>query len=88
MRRVLQRSKFQKDIERMKGRAKDLRRLKAVITVLLADGALPSELRPHKLSGEYDGLWECHLDNDWLLIYDVNPVAVLLFRTGTHDDLF
>ena len=44
--------------------------------------------RPHKLSGEYDGLWECHIENNWLLIYNFNDTEIILFRTGTHEDLF
>jgi len=40
------------------------------------------------LSGEWKGVSECHIDPDWLLIYDVTPDEVLLIRTGTHSDLF
>jgi mRNA interferase YafQ len=41
------------------------------------------------LSGEWRGFWECHIEPDWLLIYDLNDPAVLaLHRTGTHSDLF
>jgi len=33
---------------------------------------------------------ECHIQNDWLLIYQIqNDILVLeLTRTGTHADLF
>jgi len=34
------------------------------------------------------GIWECHIEPDWLLIYDVTPDEVRLIRTGTHSDLF
>lgn len=50
--------------------------------------ALPENARPHKLSGEYEGLWECHVGHDWLLVYRANNKEVLLARTGTHADLF
>ncbi len=40
------------------------------------------------LSGEWGGVWECHLEPDWLLIYDVSDEEVLLIRTGTHADFF
>lgn len=42
----------------------------------------------HKLSGEWSGFWECHIESDWLLIYDVTDEAVLLAGTGSHADLF
>jgi len=46
--------------------------------------------RPHKLSGEYDNCWECHIKSDWLLIWEQNDTELtLLFTgTGTHSDLF
>jgi mRNA interferase YafQ len=33
-------------------------------------------------------VWECHIEPDWLLIYEVRPTEVLLIRTGTHSELF
>ena len=38
--------------------------------------------------GEWKGVWECHIDPDWLLIYEVTVDEVLLIRTGTHSALF
>ena len=34
------------------------------------------------------GLWECHVEPDWLLIWDEMPDAIILIRSGTHSDLF
>jgi mRNA interferase YafQ len=34
------------------------------------------------------GLWECHIEPDWLLIWDDAEDAIILVRTGTHADLF
>lgn len=31
-------------------------------------GTLPPQYRPHKLTGQYAGLWEAHIKPDWLLI--------------------
>jgi mRNA interferase YafQ len=53
-----------------------------------AGGPLPGDYRPHKLSGEWKGVWECHIEPDRLLIYDITLVEVLLIRTGSHSDLF
>jgi mRNA interferase YafQ len=33
-------------------------------------------------------LRECHIEPDWLLIYDITDAEVVLLRTGTHSDLF
>ena len=50
--------------------------------------ALPARCWRHKLSGEWDRLWECHLEPDWLLIWDETEEHLTLTRTGTHADLF
>lgn len=88
MRRISEGRKFRRDLKRQKRRGKDESKLIAVVGALVYDGHLPSLLRPHRLTGDRSGLWECHIEPDWLLIYDVNDDEVLLVRTGTHSDLF
>jgi mRNA interferase YafQ len=60
----------------------------AAVELLAETGMLPEAFRPHRLSGEWKGVWECNIEPDWLLIYDVTPAEVLLIRTGSHSDLF
>jgi len=88
MRQIRQRTRFRRDFRRQKRRGKDTEKLIAVVRVLAKDGAPPAQLRPHKLSGEWGSVWECHIEPDWLLIYDLTDEAVFLIRTGTHADLF
>ena len=61
------------------------------IIILLADGTqLPAKNKPHKLTGDYKDCWECHIQPDWLLIWqiNINTNTLILIRTGTHSDLF
>jgi mRNA interferase YafQ len=88
MRRIAQRKQFRADVKRQKRRGKDIDELIATVEVLTEQGTLPSAYRPHKLRGEWSGVWECHIEPDWLLIYSITEDEVLLIRTGTHDDLF
>jgi len=88
MRRIRQQARFHRDLKRQKRRGKNIEELIAVVELLAQDGELPAGYRPHRLSGEWKGIWECHVEPDWLLIYDVTPEEVLLIRTGTHLDLF
>ena len=48
------------------------------------------QYHPHKLSGKFEGLWECHIKSDWLLIWQQNDTELVLIMTdtGTHTDLF
>jgi mRNA interferase YafQ len=88
MRQIAQRKRFRGDLKRQKRRGKDIGDLIAVVELLAEQGALPPAYRPHKLSGEWRGVWECHIEPDWLLIYTVTEEEVLLIRTGSHADLF
>lgn len=60
------------------------------LRILVEKGSLPQNYKPHKLSGKYRGLWECHLQSDWLLIWfqDDDKLILQLIDTGTHSDLF
>ena len=81
-------NRFQKDMEKAKKRGKDKRKLDEVVELLLEKKSLPLKYRNHKLQGNYDGCWECHVEPDWLLIYEKTKTAIHLLRTGSHSDLF
>ena len=81
---------FRKDTERCRKRGLNMELLKTAIRLLTTSGQLPATYRPHKLTGDYAGCWECHLRPDWLMIWEQNDMELtLLFTgTGTHSDLF
>ena len=66
--------------------------LRKVVDTLAEKGKLPAKYHPHKLVGDYQGFWECHIQPDWLLIYKKGEDGSLCFlelvRTGSHSDLF
>ncbi len=74
----------------MKKRGLDVSLLKSVVKKLEMGEKLPQELKDHSLNGNFKGFRECHIQNDWLLIYKIkDDILVLsLERTGTHSDLF
>jgi mRNA interferase YafQ len=88
MREIIQSNRFRRDLKRVQKRGYDLAKLGQIIDMLAAGEPLPSRCRPHRLSGEYGGFWECHVEPDWLLVYDVTEELVELAATGTHADLF
>jgi mRNA interferase YafQ len=61
-----------------------------VINTLLSGEKLPKKYREHKLSGEYEGCFECHILNDILLIYyfDNGKCILVGVDIGTHSELF
>ena len=93
MYQIVTSTKFLKDLKLLKKRSeKDFHLLQKLINVLAESGhqGLGKNHKPHKLSGNYKGYWECHVKPDLLLIWDENEQINLLelVRTGTHSDLF
>lgn len=87
---ISQFNSFKKDIKRCKKRNYDFSILKKVISLLTEKGTLSEKYKPHKLSGNYDSRWECHIKPDWLLIWKQDDTKKEIYpeRTGTHSDLF
>lgn len=61
-----------------------------VIDRLSEGETLEPKYHDHKLSGEYEGKRECHIEPDFLMIYQIidADIVLLIVRVGTHSDLF
>ena len=83
-------NQFKKDLKLAKKRGRDTANLLEVIDVLSNGGVLEAKYCDHALTGKYSGTRECHIEPDWLLVYEIkNEVLVLvLYRLGTHSELF
>lgn len=81
---------FRRDYKRIKKRGYDISLLEEVINLLQQEEPLEACYRNHRLIGNYDGFYECHILPDWLLIYAIDKEKLILTasRTGTHSDLF
>ncbi|MCB1657122.1 MAG: type II toxin-antitoxin system YafQ family toxin [Moraxellaceae bacterium] len=57
---------------------------------LVHTGTVPSEYLPHPLVGSWKPHMECHIQPDFLLIWDVDWQAkhLILVRCGSHSELF
>jgi len=88
MKHIRRTSQFKKDMKRMKRRGKDLGNLKGVLEKIARGQEIEPRYRDHVLIGQYRGTRECHIEPDWLLIYEKAESEVVLIRTGTHSDLF
>ena len=89
--RVFKTKRFRKNLKKMLRRGKDVNKINDVILKLARGETLPPKYRDHALSGDLDGLRDCHIENDWVLFYfyTTNGELILtLTDTGTHSDLF
>ena len=84
------RTGFKRDFKRALKRGLPEEKLEEVIKLLRSGDDFPPKYKKHKLKGDYSGLWECHIQPDWLLIWSQDDTIRLisLVRTGSHSDLF
>ena len=53
-------------------RGLDMNLINEAMRLLAANGSLPAKYRPHRLSGKLQGVWECHIEPDWLMTWEQN----------------
>lgn len=87
---ILFSNQFKRSYKRCIKRGYNKTLFEKVISILSESGTLPPRYKPHKLTGEWAGLWECHIQPDWLLIWEQreSELILILTDTGTHSDLF
>lgn len=87
---VEQTSRFKKELQKIIKQGKSRDKLLAVVKLLAEGNPLPPQYKGHALVGDMLGYRDCHIENDWLLLYTVKEdiLVLALTRTGTHADLF
>jgi len=89
MKEVRYTKQFKKDLKHYLNQPKKLQALLEVIDMLRNETVLPERFKEHRLIGDYKGCLECHIENDFLLIwYDEATDVIALYRLGSHSELF
>lgn len=90
MYKIVYTSRMKRDARLMKKRGKDMAKLVNILSLLASGGALPVQNRDHQLTGSLRDFRECHIEPDWLLIYQKYDDILVLSATatGSHADLF
>ena len=87
MKEIRYSTKAKKDLKRYRCDLAKMRKLYDVLSKLAKGEALDARYRPHTLSGNYKDCMECHLENDFLLVW-IDTDAIYIERIGTHSELF
>ena len=84
------RKQFKKEVKLARKRRKNIEELDEVMQKLVDGKKLPAKYKDHKLQGTYSECRECHIESNWLLIYEISEDKSEIFfaRTGTHSDLY
>lgn len=89
MKELYQSTSFKKDLKRYQHQKKKMAHLETILDYLKEGKAIPEQYKPHMLKGEYAGYTECHIENDFLLIWlDPKTNRITLSRLGSHSELY
>ena len=88
--KIIYTHRFDKEVLKCAKRGLNLDLLEKLIEDLRQTGTVQEKHKPHKLSGKFAEIWECHIKPDWLLLWikNENEITITLISTGTHSDLF
>ncbi len=81
---------FKKDLKKAKRQNRPLEEMFTVIDILANGNKLEAKYKDHALLGDYKNVRECHIQPDWLLVYEYieNVLVLSLNRIGTHSEVF
>lgn len=90
MYKIVYTNRMKHDAKLMKKRGKDMTKLIEVLTLLSSGNPIPERFKDHQLTGNLKDFRECHIEPDWLLLYQIfqNELIISATATGTHSDLF
>jgi len=83
---------FKKDVKRDQNSGRygsvDFDKLKVLMDLLIEDKTIDEKYLSHPLIGNWRGYCECHIKQNWLLIYKQNEKTINFARVGTHQQSF
>lgn len=90
MYKIVYTNRMKKDAKIMKKRGKDMTKLVDVLSLLASGNPLPVQYKDHQLTNNLKDFRECHIEPDWLLMYQIYEDVLILSATatGSHADLF
>ena len=90
MYRIVYTNRMKRDVRRAAKRGKDISKLIDILEILQRGEAMPEHCHDHQLSGKLKDFRECHIEPDWLLMYQIfeDVLTLSATATGSHSDLF
>ena len=81
---------FERSLKKSLKRGLDIKKLKNIIYKLANDIPLDKKNKDHQLKGNMKDFRECHIKDDWILLYikDRDRLILTLVDNGTHEEIF
>ncbi len=86
--RIRRTTQFKKDAKHMIRQGLDIEKLLFIVNELACGRPLAEHCHDHALKGKYISKRDCHIEPDWLLLYAFEEDELVLYRTGSHSDIF
>ena len=64
-------NRMKRDAKLMKKRGRNLEKLVEVLNLLASGNPLLQKYKDHQLTGNLNDFRECHIESDWLLMYQI-----------------
>ena len=88
---VVYSNKFKKGLKKVLKQGKDIKKLRFVVERLANKKDLEPRYKNYKLVNNkyFKNCGECHIEPDWLLVYQYNDneLILLLVETGSHSEV-
>ncbi len=88
---IIYSSNFKRGLKKLKKQGKDLKKLDEVVEMLSRGEKLEPKYKDHALYDDkrYKGCRDCHIEPDWILIYQYlkDEIVLLLVNTGSHSNI-
>ncbi|MFA6305406.1 MAG: type II toxin-antitoxin system YafQ family toxin [Candidatus Gracilibacteria bacterium] len=87
-------NRFQKDYAKLKkSGGKNMQKLQEIMEKLIDGEILEPKYKDHPLQGKWKNFRDCHVENDWILIYKLdknenNKELITFCATDNHSNLF
>lgn len=83
-------TQFEIDQKKAHKQRRDFNVLEEIVLKLIKQQPLDPKHRDHPLRGKWKGCRDCHVQNDWVLIYRINEEekTITFERIGSHSELF
>ena len=80
-------SQFKRDFKKFKNNPAKVAAFETIAEMLMNEIPIPPLYKPHFLKGNYKDCMECHIEDDYLLIW-IDGDIIDLVRIGSHSELF
>jgi mRNA interferase YafQ len=81
-------SQFRRDLKKSIKQGRSTEVLEKIMKKLARGKALAQKYKDHPLHSNWKGYRDCHVENDWVLIYLIESTTIRFERIGSHSEIF